>query len=522
MVRFFCLIVTLLTFVWLSGSALAMDCQQHLRIGYKLHTSKHSSVVAKDRKLLHDILAHYQEALKQCPDLCTTEPALCNNIGDVHYRLGNEDQAIDFFQEALQHRPGYVDPLYELGRINEKRGLLGSALDYFIQAHKSSPNDVEVAQSARKLTNKMCALSGKDGAYGKSANVGEKLTKEQLHDALVAANAFSKARERFNLCRRNIFVSAVALRNIQFNTGQATLRPGTTSQLQTVVELLKDKPDMILTIEGHTDNRPVRGNINVGNGVYCADNNCLSQERAKVIKAFLVARKIGSGRLQTKGFGSSQPLDEEHPEKNVGNGQLEIKASLANSSGDILGSDSIRIPASMVSPELLRLPQSEDKRFMQDLKLLESSDSGFKVTLITDQGRNNLSYRGDQTMTFYVKVNRPAFVRLFNRGADGGVYQIYPNEFAAHSGPVTPNELVAIPGENDIDFEFKVHKPFGNELVKVYASDKPLPDLPGQDVGYGFKKMDLDIKEIQEHYTGYATSQGVRLAQDVLPIVTRP
>lgn len=206
----------------------------------------------------------------------------------------------------------------------------------------------------------------------------------------------------------------------------------------------------------------------------------------------------------------------------IGKGQLEIKASLATNRGDVSASGSIRFPESLVSSEMLQLPQTKDKKFIKDLTIPEIKDSGFHITLITDRGRSNLSYRLNQTMTFYVKVNRPAYVRLFNRGADGAVYQIYPNDFSQHQGPVIPQELVSIPGKNENGFEFKVHEPLGNELVKAYASDKPLPDLPGQDVGYGFKKMDLNIQQIQNRYVDYAISRGVRLSQDVLSIVTKP
>lgn len=206
----------------------------------------------------------------------------------------------------------------------------------------------------------------------------------------------------------------------------------------------------------------------------------------------------------------------------IGHDQLEIKASLTTSSGDIAASDTMRIPTSLVAPQLLRLPQAEDKPFVQDLALPIVADPGFNVTLMTDRGRNNISYRRNQSMIFYVKVNRPAYLYLFNRGADGSVYQIYPNAFTSRIGQVQPNELVAIPGDNDAGFEFKVHDPLGNELVKAYAADKPLPKLPGQDIGFGFKKIDADLQAIQQRYTKYATGRGIRLADDVLAIVTQP
>ena len=304
-----------LLMIMVAAPALAMDCQQHLRIGYKLHTSSHSSTVAEDRELLQQIRMHYHTALQKCPALCADEPGLCNNLGDVYYRLGDVDLAVEFFHKALHHRPGFVDPLYELGRIHEQRGLLGSALDYALKAHTTSPHDEQVEQLARKLTNQMCKLS-RDGTYRKDADPGEHLSKAQLHDVLVATAAFNQARERFGLCRRNIFVAAVALRNILFASGKAQLQADNDGQLQALIDLLQDNVDMTLVIEGHTDNQPVRRNIEVRTGISCADNRCLSMERARAVKDFLVAGRIEPGRLRIEGLGDSQPLDRDQPAKN--------------------------------------------------------------------------------------------------------------------------------------------------------------------------------------------------------------
>ena len=54
----------------------------------------------------------------------------------------------------------------------------------------------------------------------------------------------------------------------------------------------------------------------MGNGSTCRDNLCLSKERAKNVRDFLVARSIQSNRLKIKGMGGTQPLDDNHPEKN--------------------------------------------------------------------------------------------------------------------------------------------------------------------------------------------------------------
>jgi outer membrane protein OmpA-like peptidoglycan-associated protein len=91
---------------------------------------------------------------------------------------------------------------------------------------------------------------------------------------------------------------SVALHNIQFDTGQATITPASSSVLAPVGELLKDDPALRLEIQGHTDN--------VGGA---AANLRLSQERAAAVKAYLVQNfGIAADRLTTAGFGDTKPV----------------------------------------------------------------------------------------------------------------------------------------------------------------------------------------------------------------------
>jgi outer membrane protein OmpA-like peptidoglycan-associated protein len=85
---------------------------------------------------------------------------------------------------------------------------------------------------------------------------------------------------------------------IRFETGKATVDPGSTYILDEVAEILKsDSGIRKMTIEGHTDS--------VGDA---ALNKQLSQERADAVKAYLVGKGIDAGRMDAAGFGSEQPI----------------------------------------------------------------------------------------------------------------------------------------------------------------------------------------------------------------------
>jgi OOP family OmpA-OmpF porin len=91
---------------------------------------------------------------------------------------------------------------------------------------------------------------------------------------------------------------SVALHNILFDTGKATLKPESAAALAPVGELLKADAALALEIQGHTDN--------VGQP---AANLKLSQDRAAAVKSYLVQTfGIPAGRLTTSGFGDSKPI----------------------------------------------------------------------------------------------------------------------------------------------------------------------------------------------------------------------
>jgi outer membrane protein OmpA-like peptidoglycan-associated protein len=91
--------------------------------------------------------------------------------------------------------------------------------------------------------------------------------------------------------------AAIVLKNIFFETNKYELKPESESELREVVQLMKDNPTLRIQINGHTDN--------VGKP---ADNQKLSENRAKAVVAYLTAKGIVATRLSFKGFGDTQPV----------------------------------------------------------------------------------------------------------------------------------------------------------------------------------------------------------------------
>ena len=93
-------------------------------------------------------------------------------------------------------------------------------------------------------------------------------------------------------------------KNIFFEQSTNKMYNDSQVELDRLVIMLKNYPSSKLTIEGHTDNI---GDANL--------NQKLSDERAQVVKEYLIAKGIGTERLTAKGFGSTRPLFREAKDK---------------------------------------------------------------------------------------------------------------------------------------------------------------------------------------------------------------
>ena len=90
---------------------------------------------------------------------------------------------------------------------------------------------------------------------------------------------------------------AITLKNVFFESGSAALKSTSESELNRLFKLLKDNENLKIQINGHTDN--------VGTP---SDNQTLSENRAKAVYDYLIAKKISANRLKFKGFGESEPI----------------------------------------------------------------------------------------------------------------------------------------------------------------------------------------------------------------------
>lgn len=110
----------------------------------------------------------------------------------------------------------------------------------------------------------------------------------------------------------------VATQGIYFDTGSDRIRPESTPTLKEIGTMLKEHPELKLTIEGHTDNVGV-----------APANQTLSEKRAAAVRQYLIDNyQVDAARLQAKGLGSTKPAgSNDTPEGRQQNRRVELVKS---------------------------------------------------------------------------------------------------------------------------------------------------------------------------------------------------
>ena len=91
--------------------------------------------------------------------------------------------------------------------------------------------------------------------------------------------------------------NTIPLDHVLFHRGTANLVEGSEQELDLVVEVMRDNPNLKILLKGHTDNTgdPVK-------------NVKLSEARVKTVKAYILSKGISAYRVRGKGYGGNQPI----------------------------------------------------------------------------------------------------------------------------------------------------------------------------------------------------------------------
>jgi OOP family OmpA-OmpF porin len=179
-----------------------------------------------------------------------------------------------------------------------------------------------VYQDDNQTTVKLAAGGGELWLHIDVSNDGEVYTADIIEKAAMAQQVELNAAQ---LARELSEKGSVALHNILFDTGKATLTSGSAAALAVVGEVLKADQSLRLEIQGHTDNVGAK-----------PANLTLSQQRAAAVRDYLVKTfGIMPERLTSAGFGDTKPVADNATEQGrAQNRRVELVKMAAKPTGD--------------------------------------------------------------------------------------------------------------------------------------------------------------------------------------------
>lgn len=111
--------------------------------------------------------------------------------------------------------------------------------------------------------------------------------------------------------------------NVTFRTGSADIQSNFYDTLNSVASSLREYPDSVVRITGHTDSTGDR-----------MRNQILSEQRANSVANYLRSQGVSSGRLQSSGYGDRYPIaDNRSEDGRQQNRRVELEVIPTGSSG---------------------------------------------------------------------------------------------------------------------------------------------------------------------------------------------
>jgi outer membrane protein OmpA-like peptidoglycan-associated protein len=124
--------------------------------------------------------------------------------------------------------------------------------------------------------------------------------------------------------------------NVYFFKDAAVMRPESRFEVNSLLEMLNENPKYKIKIHGHTNGKAAGKIIFIepGSDDFFSLNNTtegagsakkLSQERAMVIRNFLISNGVAEDRMETKAWGGKKPIHDKHHTRAQENVRVEIE-----------------------------------------------------------------------------------------------------------------------------------------------------------------------------------------------------
>ncbi len=203
------------------------------------------------------------------------------------------------------------DNIYSFKEINPIKDVYKAEIEGFV-TDKETGAPLEAATITLldgKMDNYKNVATDAEGHYKVTVNKFEEYTVRASKEGYEPAEQLSTAKldhQRIDFQLRPLEIDKgtdladlLNIPVIHFDFDKADIRPDAEVELQKVIALLEEYPELKIKIRAHTDSR--------GSDVY---NQKLSERRAKSTYEYLVTKGIAKDRLQYEGLGESEPVNE--------------------------------------------------------------------------------------------------------------------------------------------------------------------------------------------------------------------
>lgn len=198
----------------------------------------------------------------------------------------------------------------EIGRLAKTRELLRAQVQEMSQLIAEKTSVAELIKNKLDQTNLSLAETIKKHtlAFARS-KVLEKRAREEAERAKRLESDLSEMsgklkKQHVRLQRTKDLLRLTIVNSLLFDSGSATLREKGFETLSKIAEFLQKQTDKMIRIEGHTDNRPIKGNLLDR----YPSNWELSFARAIAIVKFLESKNISPARMSATGHSFYRPV----------------------------------------------------------------------------------------------------------------------------------------------------------------------------------------------------------------------
>jgi len=113
---------------------------------------------------------------------------------------------------------------------------------------------------------------------------------------------------------------------------------------------------------------------------------------------------------------------------------------------------------------------------------------------ITTHLGNQQSFVDGDIISFLLNLDTDAYLLVVYQDATGNLIQLLPNR-DSQKERYRAGLFISLP-EEQAPFRFKVQPPYGDEILWAFASDEPQPNLKGEELQNGLKRLKLDFKTL--------------------------